>query len=187
MRTLFDYADQHGQYLKNAPNLDNLNLLLEALTSRIDSDAMVYVMGNGGSLATAEHFAADLNLTLKRAGKKIRAMCIGMQVASMTALSNDYSYDTASEDLLENYLRSGDLLIGFSVSGNSTNIVNAIKSSTKSEVEVFTFTGFDGGAVQDILSNHSIHIPSPHGEYGIIENIHLMMCHYLIDSLIEKL
>ena len=187
MRPLLEYADLHIKYLKSAPNQDNLNRLLQALVSRVNTDAMVYTMGNGGSLATAEHFAADLNLTLKRADKRIRALCIGMQVASMTALSNDYSYEAASEYLLENYLRPGDLLVGFSVSGNSLNLVNAIERATKSEIEVFTFSGSDGGVLKDIFNNQSIHVPSPKGEYGIVENIHLMMCHYLIDSLMEQL
>ena len=108
-----------------------------------------------------------------------------MQVASLTALSNDFSYDVALQYLLENYLKAGDLLVAFSVSGNSLNIVNSVKYADNLGIEVFTFSGFDGGEVNKLSRDQGINIPTPEGEYGIVENIHLMMCHYLIDSLNE--
>ena len=163
-------------------NLEKVRLLLK---DTADCDSTIYTIGNGGSQTTAEHFAADLNLSFHRIGRKIRAHCLGSQVATNTALANDYSYEDAFSKQLENLVKPKDLLVAFTVSGKSQNVMNAINTALDSKISVVAFYGFNGGEVDKVPGVAKIYTPSPLGNYGVIENIHLLMCHYLIDALNE--
>jgi D-sedoheptulose 7-phosphate isomerase len=101
-------------------------------------------------------------------------------------LSNDVSYEKALALQLENSFRKNDILIAFSASGSSINIIESIICAQNCSADVYSFTGFDGGKIQEINGINKIHINSKMGKYGEIENIHLMICHYIIDSICKK-
>lgn len=181
------YASEHVSIIQKSSNDENICKLVESVLKTIENGSTIYAVGNGGSYTTAEHFAADLNLTFHRCGKKIRAYCIGSQLATQSALSNDISYGKALALQLQNSLQKNDVLVAFSASGKSLNIIESIKIALKYDLKIFAFTGFDGGEILKFNNVHNIHLQSSYGKYGEIENIHLMICHYVIDSICEKL
>lgn len=180
------YALTHLSIIRDSIFNQDVNRLISRLLESVNTDTTIYTVGNGGSYATAEHFAADLNLTFQRCGQRIRAYCIGSQLSTQTALSNDISYEKALAIQLENSFRKNDVLISFSASGNSLNIIESIYCAQKFGVEIFSFTGFSGGKILEIQGIHKIHLNSQNGRYGEIENIHLMICHYIIDTICDK-
>jgi phosphoheptose isomerase len=185
MKSIFQYLTDHVDLLADSTLNAVLEEVLLLFKKTTHSNATIYTIGNGGSQTTAEHFAADLSLSYHRGGQKIRAHCLGSQVATHTALANDYSYEDAFSKQLENLVKPNDVLVIFSVSGNSQNVISAIRTALNLNIDVVAFYGFDGGGVDKILGIKKIFTPNQVGEYGIIENIHLLICHYLIDALNE--
>ena len=187
MKSFDNYVSDHLSILKDSCIEKSIHKLVNRILAAINTDIIIYTVGNGGSYTTAEHFSADLNLTFQRCGQRIRSYCIGSQLATQTALSNDQSYEKALSLQLENSLRSNDVLITFSASGNSVNIIESIRCAKNLGVHTYSFTGFDGGEVLKINDIEKIHIESTVGKYGEIENIHLMICHYIVDEIANSL
>ena len=151
-----------------------------------DSDSMIFTIGNGGSASTAEHFSADLGQMGIRTGKAIRSFCLNSQIALSSAFANDYDYSSVIVKQLSSFKHSNFILIAFSASGNSKNILDAIKFSLEEKKEVHCFIGFDGGEVLNIKKVNVIYFPDTGKDYGIVENLHLTASHFVIDRLIEK-
>lgn len=131
----------------------------------------IWTMGNGGSAATASHFAEDLAL----AG--VDAICLSADAARLTALANDFGYETVFWKQLEILAKPGDLVFILSVSGNSENVVAAAKWARRaSGVVTAGFLGKDGGTVKEFL-----HFPLviPSGHFGLVESVHLFLCHVI--------
>lgn len=167
-----------------SPKIENeIKSLLLCLLGKTDTDSVVYTIGNGGSHATAEHFSADLNLTLQRTGKSLRSICVSSQISTLTALSNDYSFEDTLDLYLQNFLKPDDVVIAFTASGNSVNIVRALKKSCGVTHHVFALTGFTGGESKLVPGVNSIHVETPTGAYGLVENLQLSICHYIIDQI----
>ena len=151
-----------------------------------DSNSIIFTIGNGGSASTAEHFSADLGQMGIRTGKAIRSFCLNSQIALSSAFANDYDYSDVIVKQLSSFKYSNFILIAFSASGNSKNILDAIKFSLEEKKEVHCFIGFDGGEVLNIKKANIIYFPDTRKDYGIVENLHLTASHFVIDRLIEK-
>ncbi len=164
--------------------LDHLTESIFNLTS--DPNSLVFTIGNGGSASTAEHFSADLAQMEIRTGHAVRSFCLNSQIALSSAFANDYDYFSSFEKQLSPFKTSNYILVAFSASGNSINVLNAMRFSLAVNKEVFCFVGFDGGEAIKIDSIKSIFFPDPNRNYGIVENLHLAAAHYVIDSLIQK-
>lgn len=131
----------------------------------------VFVMGNGGSAATASHIAADWSKTAERPGKPLlRCMSLNDNVALMSAIGNDLGYAKLFVRQLENVLNRGDVVVLVSGSGNSPNVIEAAKFAKKKGATVVGFTGFTGGKLRN-LSDLSFHVDS--NQYGVIEDLHM--------------
>jgi D-sedoheptulose 7-phosphate isomerase len=136
-------------------------------------------MGNGGSASTASHMAADLaKNTIGANMRRFRVLSLNDNMAILTALANDLGYEKVFSEQLKNLIRAGDLLIVVSASGNSPNVVNAIRYAQERSAEVAGIFGFDGGTGAT-LADFSIVIPSNH--YGVVEDVHLVINHILVD------
>ena len=186
MDSFENYMFEHLNLVKDSDVEQNILKLINEILAGVNTDTIIYTVGNGGSYTTAEHFAADLNLTFQLCGQRIRSFCIGSQLSTQTALSNDISYEKALALQLDNSFRENDILITFSASGNSANIIEALLCAQKFELEAFSFTGFNGGKILKLDKINKIHINSRIGAYGEIENIHLMICHYIIEVICKK-
>lgn len=143
----------------------------------------IFIVGNGGSAATAAHFANDLSIGARVAGAKpIRALSLVDNVASLTALANDRCYERVFVDQLEVLFRPGDVLLAISASGNSANVVGAVNFVNAHDGTTIGLVGFDGGRLK-ALCHHVIHVETAVGEYGPVEDLHLMVTHLLTCSL----
>ena len=145
----------------------------------------IFIAGNGGSAATATHMANDIGMDiLKKSGieQPFRAFSLTDNVALMTAIANDNGYHNLFVNQLKIYYRSGDLLIAISASGNSPNIIAAAEWVKQRAGKVLGLVGFDGGKLKDIC-DVAIHVETPEGEFGPVEDIHLIMDHLIANWL----
>jgi len=163
---------------------DNYNELDKIITKLLlirDTRKKIFTMGNGGSASTASHFLADL---LKTAITKNENRYIGISLVDnmplISAWSNDSSYDDIFKEQLENSISKGDLVIAFSGSGKSKNVVNALKFAKSKDAFCIGFTGKSGGRFPK-LCDICIRIPS--NDMLIIESTHLMLCHCIITTI----
>lgn len=139
----------------------------------------VFFIGNGGSASTASHMANDFGLGTRKDEKlPFRAISLTDNVASMTAIANDCSYDDIFVRQLNLYYKRGDKLVAISASGNSPNVVNAATWVKKRGGRIIGLVGFDGGKLKKI-SDICIHVKTPKGEYGPVEDIHMIMDHLI--------
>lgn len=138
----------------------------------------VFICGNGGSAATADHFANDLNVT----ASGFRAVSLMSNSAYLTCLGNDFGYNNIITMQLKNLLSRDDVVIGISASGNSVNLIEAFEYANQNGAITIAFVGFDGGKLKDI-AHHSIHISTSPGEYGIVEDVHVILTHLISNYL----
>lgn len=147
----------------------------------------VYFVGNGGSAATASHWANDLSLgTCVPGVSPIRAMSLTDNMAVLSALGNDRGYADIFVGQLEMLFQPGDVLIAISASGNSPNILRAIEFANAHGGTTVGLIGFDGGRMKS-LCDICIHAETPKGEYGPVEDIHLILDHLVTSYLRARL
>jgi D-sedoheptulose 7-phosphate isomerase len=158
-----------------------MDLLLKAL----DQDRQVLIMGNGGSAATASHFACDFNKGLSYGKKKrFRFICLNDNLATLSAYANDVGYEQALTEILKNFLRPGDLVVAISGSGNSPNVVRAVEYANANDGLTVGITGYDGGALRK-AARHGVHVPI--ADMQVTEDIHMVLDHLLYAVLARHL
>jgi D-sedoheptulose 7-phosphate isomerase len=135
----------------------------------------VFIMGNGGSAATASHIANDFAKTAYVEGApRIRALCLADNVSLITAIANDISYDDIFSEQLKALATKGDLVVLISGSGNSPNVLRAAQYARANKLKTVGLLGFDGGKLKNMV-DVLLHIKSP--QYGVIEDAHLSIGH----------
>ena len=158
--------------------------LVETLRGAWSQDQQIFAIGNGGSAANASHFAVDLGKgssdTLPR---RFRVLSLTDNVAWMTALGNDYSYDEIFSRQLANYARKGDVLITASVSGNSPNLVKAFEWAKAQGVKTIALVGAKRGRLAE-LADQVVVIDDTH--YGRVEDVQMHILHILCYAFMEK-
>jgi D-sedoheptulose 7-phosphate isomerase len=148
-----------------------------------DAGATVYLAGNGGSAATAAHWVNDLGKAARSTGMRhIRAVSLADHLSWLTALGNDEGFDRVFAGQLENYVQPGDLLVVFSASGQSPNLIEAVRTAKARGAVTIALLGFDGGALKGLVDEY-IWLPTPRGAYGPVEDAHMVVCHILTGCL----
>ena len=143
--------------------------------------SQVFILGNGGSASTASHFACDLAKNTRHEGwPHFRVIGLTDNMAMFSALANDEGYENVFSEQLISLVRPGDIVIAFSASGNSKNVINAAEAAHRYEATVIGFTGFDGGRLGQ-LANINIHVNSNIIEH--VEDMHLMLEHLIVSSI----
>ena len=156
-----------------------IDRVYRSLCTTRDAGATVYVAGNGGSAATASHWANDLVKAGGRAGgPAMRAVSLGQNVSSLTALANDEGYDRVFSGQLENLGRPDDLLVVISASGNSPNLVRAVEAARTLGIGTVGILGFDGGVLKAMV-DVPVWVPTEQGAYELAEDCHSAICHAL--------
>ncbi len=145
--------------------------IISVIQKAKECNKTIFVFGNGGSSATASHFACDL---IKYLGVKV--MCLSDNVPSILAISNDKSYDDIFVDQLKVFMDAGDVVIGFSGSGMSRNVLKAMEYAKDIGVTI-GITGFDGGLLK---LNTDICLIVPNDNMQQIEDVHLMITHLVM-------
>ena len=172
-----NYRIQLSKYVSEI-KFDEFETLVNLLLQSRRNNAQVLIAGNGGSAATSSHFAIDLGVGTMKLGKlPIKSISLADNLSTITAIANDLDFSKIFEKQIEVLGKPGDLLILISASGNSKNLINALNIAVQKEMKVFTLTGFDGGELKLLSSGSNIHIPSMVGEYGLVEDLHLSICH----------
>jgi D-sedoheptulose 7-phosphate isomerase len=145
----------------------------------------IFIIGNGGSAAIASHFACDLGKGCTIPGhKRFNVHSLTDNTPWMTAISNDFSYEDVFVAQLENFVGPDDLLISISSSGNSPNIIKAMKYAKEVKAETVAFVGFKGGGAKD-LADHCIWIDSM--TYGVVEDAHSILEHMVTTEIRTRL
>ena len=161
----------------NAIPLDKIKEIAGVLKGAYKKGRHVFIMGNGGSAATASHFVCDLAKGTRVAGRKyFKAIGLTDNVPLLTAWSNDVAYKDVFKAQLENLLEKDDIVIVFTGSGNSPNILEAVRYSKKIKAKTVAFTGFDGGKIKD-LADVCLIVPSNNMER--VEDMHLILEHLI--------
>lgn len=176
-----DFAERYFGYLHERLNLvdkKELNNLIEVLLTGRKNGATIFLMGNGGSAAIATHFANDLCKFTKRKAKNFKALSLTDNILWFTALANDEGYESVFSSQLDNFIKEGDIVIGISSSGNSSNIVKALELANDRGAISIAIVGFNGGKIKEVAA-YSIHVPTCVGEYGPTEDIHMALCHLI--------
>jgi D-sedoheptulose 7-phosphate isomerase len=145
----------------------------------------IFTLGNGGSAATASHFACDLAKGTIRPGRpRFRVVALTDNVPLMTAWSNDVAYEDLFAEQLRNLIQRGDVVVAFSGSGNSPNVLNAVDLARRMGGITIGFSGFDGGRLSAMVDVPVV-VPSACMEQ--IEDVHLVLCHLTATVLRERL
>ena len=177
----FDYVTE----LIRKVDLDRLEEVVQRLRDARDQGACVYIMGNGGSAATASHFANDLGKLGRTAEQSaIRAFSLTDNTPWLTALANDEGYENVFVGQLCGHLRRGDLVIAISASGNSPNLIGAVKMARERGAITIGILGFSGGALLKMVDTALLFRSSP-GAYGPVEDLHLIVEHVITACLAQ--
>lgn len=181
-----------GKYFSNVEalipdDLNEINKIIELLINGIKDEHSIWIIGNGGSASTADHFEVDLSfvrLTSNPITVRAKSMCSNS--ALLTAIGNDIGFEKIfSHQLLRN-AGQGDICFAISASGNSPNIIEAFKVCDERSVRKIALLGFDGGVVRN-LADHSILVESEIGQFGPVEDIHLSICHYIASIIKDRI
>jgi D-sedoheptulose 7-phosphate isomerase len=158
-----------------------IHVLMEAWRTR----RHVFILGNGGSAATASHMANDLNkLTNAKGRHRFKAISLTDNVPLITAWGNDTSYENIFVEQMLNFIEPGDVVIGISTSGNSSNVLEALQVARSIGAVTVGFTGNDGGRLKNLV-DHCIFIPSEH--IGQQEDGHMILDHVIAFTLREMI
>ena len=160
--------------------------LAGALAAARDEDRLIFLIGNGGSGANASHLCEDLGkgtLTDFDAQKRLRVISLTDNTPYILAWGNDEGYERVFVEQLRNLAAPGALLIAISGSGNSPNVVEAVRWANANGMTTFGVTGYDGGELGRI-AHRNLHVPSD--DMGMVEAVHGVIFHYLVDELRER-
>jgi D-sedoheptulose 7-phosphate isomerase len=149
---------------------------VDTLLQARKSGATIFFIGNGGSAATASHFANDLSIGTNSYQLPFRAVSLADNMAVITAIGNDFGYEDIYVRQLEVLGKPGDVLVSISASGNSINLIRAMEYAAASKIKTVAITAFDGGAMKKI-ANESVHVPCGYKEYGPAEDAHMILDH----------
>jgi D-sedoheptulose 7-phosphate isomerase len=182
-----DFCESYFEYfsskLRDAKLIQSCSDVLNTLTTISGDGGRIYFCGNGGSASTANHFAADIGNNTRSDGYPAmitESLC--SNEALVTAIGNDYGYSKLFVRQLEDKLSSRDCVVAISASGNSPNVLEAISFAKELGATTIGLTGFDGGKLRD-LADINFHAPFEKGEYGPVEDYHLMLNHFIVSTL----
>ncbi len=184
-RQFFDSADLKYQAAEalSRPIADAAQALLGSLTA----GGKVLICGNGGSAADAQHFAAEFVGRFERERPGLAALALTTDSSILTAIANDYAYEQVYAKQVQALGQPGDVLIALSTSGNSANVLAAVRAAHERELTVVALTGRGGGALAGALADTDVHICVPHERTARIQEVHLLALHCLCDAVDHQL
>ena len=186
-----DYSKEIISYIsdliKALDNIDKQSLsdVISIIENTLESEGIIYVFGNGGSAANASHIQNDFNRGIsEHTLKKFRVQCLSDNIATITAIANDFSYEDIYYHQLQGRLCKKDIVIAISCSGNSKNIIKAAEYVKKCGNILIGITGFDGGRLINI-ADYNLHADVHNMQMA--EDIHLIFNHLIMNILINHI
>jgi D-sedoheptulose 7-phosphate isomerase len=178
--TVSNYLNAHLQ-LAQRLEIDAFQQGIEMIKTAFETGKKIITCGNGGSASTASHYITDWNKMVNLAtGKKFRGVSLCDNVGLITAYGNDLSYADVFAGQIDALMDEGDLLVAVSGSGNSPNMIQAIKSARRAGGKVLGVVGYDGGKIMP-MCDHSVWVPS--FDMQLCEDVHLMFGHMVMKTL----
>ncbi len=192
MKTASEYAKDYLSNLKTVLDrmpVEAIGQVIQAIEQAHAAGKQIFVIGNGGSAATASHMMNDLcKGTLGHKGDapwpRFKVLALTDNVSLMTAWANDTDYNHIFSEPLKNFANAGDLLIAISASGNSPNIVAALEVAKQLGVKIVGFAGFGGGKLAQLAD---VVVTVPSNDYGPVEDVHMILDHIIVSYLYESL
>jgi len=152
----------------------DLEVASKLIIDTLKSGNKILLCGNGGSAADAQHIAAELTGRYKTERRGLPGIALTTDTSALTAIANDYGYDRVFDRQFEALANKGDLLIGISTSGNSKNIISALKLAKEMGCATVGFSGRDGGAMNEVCD---INLVVPSDDTPRIQEIHILLGH----------
>jgi D-sedoheptulose 7-phosphate isomerase len=166
-------------------SMDALPEIIEYASQQIVNalleDKKVLCCGNGGSAGDAQHFSSEMLNRFERERPSLPAIALTTDTSTITSIANDYHFDDVFAKQIRALGQAGDILLAYTTSGNSGNIVKAIAVAHEKEMNVIALTGKDGGAVATLLSEGDVEIRIPSVSTARIQEVHLLISHCLCD------
>ncbi len=158
-------------------DLDQVERAIQILSEARDAGRCIFVCGNGGSASTASHFACDIvkGASFNRT-KRFRIMALTDSLPTLTAYSNDVSYECVFVEQLKNFAVPGDVVLAISGSGNSANVLRAVEYANSADCRTIALTGRDGGRLGPLAQ---LNIQASHPHMGRIEDCHMIILHMI--------
>ena len=177
-----EYFSTGGKLLTQIPNEEVMALAI-AINQARKTGGTVYIAGNGGSASTASHFATDIGIGSLNRANPVRSLSLCDNTAAITAIANDMDYSSIFAQQLKLLGKQEDLLIVISASGNSDNLIKALEVASALGMQSHSLTGFDGGKLKQLTVGRNIHVETPKGAYGLVEDAHLAICHVITECI----
>ncbi len=176
----FDSADLKyaAAEVLSKPIADAVNAVVGCITG----GGKVLACGNGGSAADAQHFAAEFVGRFERERPGLAAIALTTDTSILTAIANDYDFTAVYEKQVQAIGAPGDVLLAITTSGNSANILAAVKAARAKDMTVVALTGHKGGKMRELLAETDVHICVPHERTARIQEVHLLVLHCLCDA-----
>jgi D-sedoheptulose 7-phosphate isomerase len=156
---------------------------IETLTACLINGGKILACGNGGSAADAQHFAAELIGRFEAERQELAAIALTTDTSILTAVANDYSFNQIFARQVRGLGHAGDVLLAISTSGNSANVIEAIKAAHEHDMHVIALTGKGGGLIGEMLRDDDIHLCVPADRTARIQETHLLVIHCLCDGI----
>lgn len=191
----FLYERISGQFQQSIQcHMDSEKILMPKIVEAINlmvttlmNGSKILSCGNGGSAADAQHFAAELVGRFEIERQELAAVALSTDTSILTAVGNDYDFSQVFAKQVRALGNVGDVLLAISTSGNSSNVLQAIKAAHDSDMHVVALTGKGGGEIANKLKESDINICVPHDRTARIQEIHLLTLHCLCDGIDAKL
>jgi len=183
IETYFNNYRERLNNLLDKVDLIMLDKIIKIIVTVFTNGKTIYVCGNGGSAATASHLQADFTFFLRHfTGFRPKVRALTDNVAILTAVGNDISFDDIFVEQLKGHFEQGDAIICISASGNSENVIRAAKFANENGGTSLAFVGFTGGKLLE-LAQMPLFTSNPKGDYGPIEDLHMIYNHLIVNFL----
>ena len=175
-------ADPIDEHIELAQRVRELEAAAEAVSAALieafGGGGRAYTFGNGGSSADAAHFAEELVGRFGRERRPLPAQSLSVDAAALTCIANDFSYDEVFERQVQAFARAGDVVIAFSTSGRSPNVVRGLAAARAAGAATVLFGGGDGGPAAT-HADHLLVVPST--STARVQELHVLLLHLVLD------
>lgn len=169
--------------MKDKKLIETVSKIIDEIVSALKRGRKILLCGNGGSAADAQHFAAELVGKFRKIRKALSAVSLTVNTSILTSIGNDFSFDDVFKRQVEAIGKEGDILIAISTSGNSKNVIEAVKQAKKMGIFTIGFTGKDGGKLAEICD---IVVKVPSSSTPRIQEMHITLFH-AICGIVEEI
>jgi D-sedoheptulose 7-phosphate isomerase len=156
---------------------------VEAMVAAIRAGGKIMACGNGGSAGDSQHFAAELLNRFEKERGPLPGLALTTDTSTLTSIANDYRYEEVFSKQVRGLGKKGDVLLAISTSGNSPNVMEAIKAAHEIGIRVVALTGKGGGKMTAMLAADDIHLCVPADRTARIQEVHLLTIHCLCDGI----